>query len=251
MSHGKSTAIVTGAGRGIGAAIAKGLAKDGYAVAVNYSGSESAAENIASEITSAGGSAIAVRADISKETDIVRLFEAVDSHLGPLTVLVNNGGITGGFSRLDELSETVLQSVFAVNVIGAFLCSREAVRRMSTRRGGSGGSIVNISSRAAQIGGSGEWIHYAATKGALDTLTLGLAREVATEGVRVNAVAAGLIETELHAAAGSPDRARRLAPTIPLGRAGTVDEIADSVRFLVSPAAKYITAAILPVSGGR
>jgi len=251
MVHGSNVAIVTGSGRGIGAAIAKGLAEDGYAVAVNYIHNDTAASQVVSEIKSAGGIAFAIQADISKGADVVRLFAAVDRNFGILTALINNGGVTGKFGRVEELSAATLESVFSVNVIGAFLCCREAVRRMSTRNGGSGGNIVNISSRAAQIGGAGEWIHYAATKGALDTLTIGLAREVAAEGIRVNAVAPGLIDTELHAAAGIPDRMQRLAPTVPMGRPGTADEVAGCVRFLLSPAAAYVTAAIFPVSGGR
>ena len=251
MVHGSNVAIVTGSGRGIGAAIAKGLAKDGYAVAVNYINDEAAASQVISEIKSAGGTAFAIQADVSKDADVVRLFDAVDRILGTLTALINNGGVTGKFGRLEELSAATLERVFSINVIGTFLCCREAVRRMSKRRGGSGGNIVNISSRAAQIGGAGEWIHYAASKGAIDTLTIGLAREVAAEGIRVNAVAPGLIDTELHAAAGIPDRMQRLAPTVPMGRAGTADEVAGCVRFLLSPAAAYVTAAILPVSGGR
>jgi NAD(P)-dependent dehydrogenase (short-subunit alcohol dehydrogenase family) len=251
MVHGSNVAIVTGSGRGIGAAIVKGLAEDGYAVAVNYIHNEAAASQVVSEIKSAGGIAFAIQADISKDADVVRLFAAVDRNFGTLTALINNGGVTGKFGRVEELSAATLESVFSVNVIGAFLCCREAVRRMSTRNGGSGGNIVNISSRAAQIGGAGEWIHYAATKGALDTLTIGLAREVAAEGIRVNAVAPGLIDTELHAAAGIPGRMQRLAPTVPMGRPGTADEVAGCVRFLLSPAAAYVTAAILPVSGGR
>jgi len=251
MVHGSNVAIVTGSGRGIGAAIAKGLAEDGYAVAVNYIHNDTAASQVVSEIKSAGGIAFAIQADISKDADVVRLFAAVDRNFGTLTALINNGGVTGKFGRVEELSAATLESVFSVNVIGAFLYCREAVRRMSTHNGGSGGNIVNISSRAAQIGGAGEWIHYAATKGALDTLTIGLAREVAAEGIRVNAVAPGLIDTELHAAAGIPDRMQRLAPTVPMGRPGTADEVAGCVRFLLSPAAAYVTAAILPVSGGR
>jgi len=251
MASPTGVAIVTGGGRGIGAAIASGLAADGYAVAVNYASDKEAASRIVSEIAAAGLAALAVKADVAKEDEVMRLFETVDRHFGSLTVLVNNGGVTSGFSRLEELKAAALERVFAVNVFGAFLCCREAVRRMSTRRGGAGGSIVNVSSRAAQLGGSGEWIHYAASKGALDTLTIGLAREVATEGIRVNAVAPGLIETELHAVAGLPERVERMAPTVPMGRAGTAEEVANCVRFLVSPAAAYVTAAIVPVSGGR
>ena len=251
MASAKGVAIVTGGGRGIGAAIAKGLAADGYAVAVNYASNENAAAKTVAEIAGSGGTAIAVQADVAEEADVIRLFATVDRRLGAPAVLVNNGGVTGGFSRLADLPASALARVFSVNVYGAFLCCREAVRRMSTRRGGAGGSIVNVSSRAAQLGGVGEWIHYAASKGALDTLTVGLAREVAAEGIRVNAVAPGLIDTELHAAAGMPDRVERMAPTVPMARTGTAAEVADCVRFLVSPAAAYVTGAVLPVSGGR
>jgi NAD(P)-dependent dehydrogenase (short-subunit alcohol dehydrogenase family) len=248
MADAKGVAIVTGGSRGIGAAVAKGLAADGYAVAVNYASNESAASRTVAEIAASGGTAIAVAADVAKEGDVMRLFETVDRRLGAVSVLINNGGVTAGVSRLEDLTAAALERVFAVNVFGAFLCCREAVRRMSTRRGGAGGVIVNVSS---QLGGSGEWIHYAASKGALDTLTIGLAREVAKDGIRVNAVAPGLIETELHAAAGLPERVERMAPTVPMARAGTAEEVASCVRFLVSPAAAYVTAAILPVSGGR
>jgi NAD(P)-dependent dehydrogenase (short-subunit alcohol dehydrogenase family) len=244
-------AIVTGGGRGIGAAVSKALARDGYTVAITYVGRSEAALETLGDIQAQGGQGAVFQSDVSKEDDVLRLFRNVDAQLGRPSVLVNNGGITGGFSRLDAVTAATLQEVFAVNVIGAFLCSREAVRRMSTVHGGQGGSIVNISSRAAQLGGSGEWVHYAATKGAVDSLTLGLAREVALEGIRVNAVAAGLIETELHAAAGKPDRTTKLAGTIPMGRAGTAEEVAESVSWLVSPAAAYVTAAIIAVSGGR
>jgi NAD(P)-dependent dehydrogenase (short-subunit alcohol dehydrogenase family) len=251
MANNRAVAIVTGGGRGIGAAIAKGLARDGYAIAVNYAGNEDAAAKTVSEITANGGTALAIQADVAKEDDVIRLFAAVDKSFGAVTALINNAGIGGGLSRLEDLSAAALANVFAVNVLGAFLCCREAVRRMSTRRGGAGGNIVNISSRAAQLGSPGEWVHYAATKGALDTLTVGLAREVAAEEIRVNAVAAGLVETEMHAAAGEPGRPQRIAPTIPMRRAGTAEEIANCVRFLVSPAASYVTAAIVAVSGGR
>lgn len=244
-------AIVTGGSRGIGAAIARQLAKDGHAVVVNYAGDAASARAVVADIESRGGRAIALQADVSKEEDVLRLFRETDAQLGTPTVLVNNGGITGGFSRVDEADTRMLAQVFGVNVVGAFLCCREAVRRMSIRHGGRGGAIVNVSSRAAEIGGGGEWVHYAATKGALNTLTTGLAREVALEGIRVNAVAAGLIETELHAAAGKPDRAARMAPGIPMGRAGLPEEVAQSVAWLVSPSAGYVTAAIVAVAGGR
>lgn len=247
----EKVAIVTGGGRGIGAEISRGLARDGYAVAVNYASNSASAEQVAHELRLAGAQALAIQADVSKEEEVLRLFSTVDEAFGLPTVLVNNGGVTGGFSRVEAISAQALQDVFAVNVIGAFLCSREAVKRMSTKRGGRGGAIVNLSSRAAQLGGAGEWVHYAATKGAIDTLTMGLAREVALEGIRVNAIAAGLIETDLHAAAGDPDRTARLSATVPLGRAGTAHEIAESVRWLVSPSAAYVTAAVVAVSGGR
>jgi NAD(P)-dependent dehydrogenase (short-subunit alcohol dehydrogenase family) len=247
----RGTLIVTGAGRGIGAAVAKLAGARGFAVAVNYTKNAQAAADVARHIVSSGGRATVIQADISREADVLRLFEAAEQELGPVTALVNNAGITGGFARVEAVSSATLTEVFAVNVIGAMLCAREAVRRMSARNGGRGGAIVNISSRAAQIGGAGEWVHYAASKGALDTFTLGLAREVAAEGIRVNAVAPGHVLTELHAASGDPERPTRLAPTIPMGRAGTPEEIAEAVLWLLSPAASYTTGAILAVSGGR
>ncbi len=243
--------IVTGASRGIGAATARMAAARGYAVAVNYASDAAAAGRVVDEIRNQGGRAIAIQADVSNEKDVVRLFETSDRELGPLKVLVNNAGITGGFARIEEVTADTLSRVFAINVSGAFLCAREAVRRLSVRHGGHGGSIINISSRAAQLGGAGEWVHYAASKGAIDTLTVGLAREVASEGIRVNAVAPGLIETELHAAAGAPDRMARLVPTVPSGRAGQAEEVAECVLWLASSAASYVTGSIVPVSGGR
>jgi NAD(P)-dependent dehydrogenase (short-subunit alcohol dehydrogenase family) len=247
----RGTLIVTGAGRGIGAAVAKLASARGFSVAVNYAQDAHSATDLVRHIASSGGSAIAIQADISREHEILRLFEAAERELGPLAGLVNNAGITGGFARVDAVTNATLTQVFAVNVIGAMLCAREAVRRMSTRNAGKGGTIVNISSRAAQIGGAGEWVHYAASKGALDTFTLGLAREVAAEGIRVNAVAPGHVLTELHAASGDPGRPARLAPTIPMGRAGSPQEVAEAVLWLLSPAASYTTGAILAVSGGR
>lgn len=243
-------ALITGGGGGIGAAIAQLAGARGYHVAVNYRRNAAGAEAVVAAIRAAGGDATALQADVAKEADVDRLFAAVDA-LGPLTALVNNSGVTGGFSRVEDLSIDVLTQVLAVNVIGPFLCSRNAVRRMSTRHGGAGGAIVNISSRAAQLGGAGEWVHYAATKGALDTLTIGLAREAAAEGVRVNAVAPGLINTELHATSGRPDRVATMAPTVPMGRAGAPLEVAECALWLMSPSSAYVTGAILPVSGGR
>jgi NAD(P)-dependent dehydrogenase (short-subunit alcohol dehydrogenase family) len=246
-----STIIITGASRGIGAATAKLAAARGFSVAVNFATGEAEAGAIAKEIIAAGGRASAIQADVAHEENIIRLFETAERELGPIKALVNNAAITGGFSRVDSVSAKTLEHVMAVNVTGAFLCAREAVRRMSTRLGGTGGAIVNISSRAARIGSSGEWVHYAASKGAIDSFTIGLAREVATEGIRVNAVAPGLIDTGLHAANGAPDRLNRLTSTIPMQRPGTALEVAEAVLWLLSPAASYTTGAILEVGGGR
>jgi NAD(P)-dependent dehydrogenase (short-subunit alcohol dehydrogenase family) len=245
------TLIVTGASRGIGAAIARLAAKRGYSVAVNYSTAESEARSVVEEIVSASGRACALRADIAREPDILRLFESAEHELGSITALVNNAGITGGFSRVESVTAKTLEQVLAVNVTGTILCAREAVRRMSTKYGGSGGAIVNISSRAAKIGSANEWVHYAASKGAIDSFTIGLAREVATEGIRVNAVAPGHIETGLHAASGDPGRLKRVTPGIPMQRPGTAGEVAEAVLWLLSPAASYVTGTILEVGGGR
>lgn len=251
MSESGGTLIVTGGGRGIGAATARLAAMRGYAIAVNYAENAATASAVVREIQQENGRAVAIQADISQEKEVVQLFETAEKTMGRVSALVNNAGITGGFSRLEDLSAATLERVLAVNVTGAMLCAREAVRRMSKRRGGAGGTIVNISSRAAQLGSAGEWIHYAVTKGAIDTLTIGLAREVANEGIRVNAVAPGLVDTDIHAAAGEPGRPQRMAAGIPLGRAGTPEEIAEAVVWLLSPGAAYITGAILSVSGGR
>lgn len=245
------TVVVTGGGRGIGAAVCRRLAAAGRPVAVNYVADASSAEAVVDEIVAAGGRALAVRAEVSDESDVAALFDAAAVALGPVDGLVNNAGITGPYGRLDELDAAALRRVVDVNVVGAVLCAREAVRRMSTRHGGTGGAIVNVTSRAAVLGSPDEWIDYAATKGAVDTLTVGLAREVGREGIRVNAVAPGLIETDVHAAAGQPDRLTRLAPGIPLGRPGQPDEIAEAVHWLLSDAASYVTGAVLPAGGGR
>jgi NAD(P)-dependent dehydrogenase (short-subunit alcohol dehydrogenase family) len=218
---------------------------------VNYQTNEEAAQKLVEKIRSAGGSAIPIRGDVGVEADIIRLFEVAEQALGPIYGLVNNAGVTGGFSRVEMLQAANLAQVLAANVAGTILCSREAVKRMSTRNGGHGGSIVNISSLAARTGGAGEWVHYAASKGAVDSFTIGLAREVASEGIRVNAVSPGLIETEIHAANGAPDRLERLSPTIPLRRAGTPDEVAEGVLWLLSDAASYTTGTILEIGGGR
>lgn len=251
MTQSLGTLIVTGGSRGIGAAVARLAAARGYGVAVNYSTGQREADAVVSEIVSSDGRAMAVGADVSKEDEIVRMFATAETELGPIKALVNNAAVTGGFARVDEVTSGALQTVFAVNVMGAMLCAREAVRRMSTRHGGKGGAIVNISSRAAHTGSPGEWVHYAASKGAIDSFTVGLAREVATEGIRVNAVAPGLVDTGLHAANGDPGRLQRLQGTIPMGRAGTPEEVAHAVLWLLSKEASYATGTILEVGGGR
>jgi NAD(P)-dependent dehydrogenase (short-subunit alcohol dehydrogenase family) len=243
--------IVTGGSRGIGAAVARLMGANGFPVVVNYATHKSAAGLVVRDIVNAGGQAIAVQGDIGLEGDILRLFETAERELGPMEGLVNNAGITGGFARVETVEAAAIARVLAVNVTGVILCSREAVRRMSTKRGGTGGSIVNISSLVARTGGAAEWVHYAASKGAVNSFTIGLAREVAEEGIRVNAVAPGLIETDLHADSGAPDRLDRLAPTVPMKRPGTAEEVAQGVVWLLSEAASYVTGSILEIGGGR
>ncbi|GHO84800.1 SDR family oxidoreductase [Dictyobacter formicarum] len=245
------TLIVTGASRGIGAAVAKLAGAHGVPVAVNFTSGEDAAREVVSQIVAAGGQAIAIQGDVAREEDVMRLFETAEQELGPIQGLVNNAGITGGFARVEQVQAEAITRMLAVNVVGTILCAREAVRRMSLRHGGTGGAIVNISSLAARTGGAGEWVHYAASKGAIDSFTIGLAREVAHEGIRVNAVAPGLIETDLHATNGAPDRPARMAPSIPMQRAGTANEVAEGVIWLLSPAASYTTGTILEIGGGR
>ena len=245
------TLVVTGGSRGIGAATARICAIEGYAVCVNYLSDKQSARDVVSDIAARGARALPVQADVSVEADIVRLFDTAEQQLGPITGLVNNAGITGGLTSVADLSCETLRQVMDLNVIGAILCAREGVRRMSLERGGSGGAIVNVSSGAATLGSANEYVHYAASKGAIDSFTLGLAREVAGEGIRVNAVSPGLIETDIHAAVGAPERLERLAPTVPMGRSGTADEVAQAIVWLLSDAASFVTGANLRIGGGR
>ena len=243
--------VVTGGGRGIGAATALLAAKRGYAVAVNYLKNSEAADRVVEKIAKAGGKALAVAADVSVEEDVVAMFAETDRMLGRVTGLVNNAGIVDLRSRVEDMSAERIQRMLAVNVTGSFLCAREAVKRMSSRNGGNGGAIVNVSSVAARLGGPGDYVDYAASKGAIDTFTIGLAKEVGGEGIRVNAVRPGVIRTEIHATSGDPGRVDRIASSTPLLRAGEAEEIARSIVWLLSDEASYITGALLDVSGGR
>ena len=243
--------IVTGGGRGIGAATAKLAAERGYAVCVNYKKNHAAAEAVVAGIQAAGGTALAVRADVAAEDEVVRLFETVDAALGTVAALVNNAGILETQTRVEQIDAARIDRVFGTNVRGAFLCAREAVRRMSTAHGGAGGGIVNVSSRAAQLGAPGEYVDYAASKAALDALTIGLAREVAAEGIRVNGVRAGIIDTGIHADGGEPGRVDRLGPTLPMRRGGDAIEVARAILWLLSEEASYSTASFIDVAGGR
>ena len=243
--------LITGGGRGIGAATALLAARRGYAVAVNYASNSLAADEVVRTIRAGGGSAISVQADVGDEAQVMTMFDKVDAGLGRLDALVNNAGVVDMAARVDEMSVARLDRMFRVNVIGSFVCAREAVRRMSTRHGGTGGSIVNLSSAAARLGSPAQYVDYAAAKGAIDTFTIGLAKEVADEGIRVNAVRPGLIETEIHASGGQPDRAAQLAPGVPMKRTGSAEEVAHAILWLLSPEASYTTASVLDVTGGR
>ena len=243
--------LVTGGSRGIGAAVCRLAARQGWDVAVNYAANRAAADAIVSDVKAEGGNDIAIKGDVGSAQDIISMFQTVDKHFGRLDGLVNNAGIVDAQQRVDEMSVERLERMMRVNVSGSILCAAEAVRRMSSRHGGKGGAIVNISSMAAVLGSASQYVDYAASKAAIDTFTIGLSREVANEGVRVNAIRPGVIDTDIHASGGLPNRARDLAPSIPMQRPGTAEEIADAVLYLLSPTASYITGAILNVSGGR
>ena len=243
--------LITGGSRGIGAATALRAAAAGYAVALNYSSNAAAAEDVVRQIRQAGGTAISVQADVAQEDQVLAMFAQVDDQLGRLSALVNNAGVVDRAERVDGMSVARLKRMFDINVIGSMVCAREAVKRMSTLYGGAGGAIVNVSSVAARLGGPGQYVDYAAAKGAIDTFTIGLAKEVAAEGIRVNAVRPGIIETEIHASGGLPNRARDLAPLVPMQRAGSADEVARSIVWLMGDEASYTTGALLDVAGGR
>jgi NAD(P)-dependent dehydrogenase (short-subunit alcohol dehydrogenase family) len=243
--------LVTGGSRGIGAAACLVAARHGWRVAVNYAANEAAANAVVAEIEKAGGEAIAIQGDVGNAADIVSMFETVDRHFGRLDGLVNNAGIVDYIARVDEMSAERLERMMRINVTGSILCAGQAVRRMSTGHGGKGGAIVNISSMAAVIGGPAQYVDYAASKAAIDTFTIGLSKEVAAEGIRVNAIRPGIIETDIHAAGGQPDKPKEMASSIPMKRTGQAEEVADAIVYLLSPSASYITGAILNVSGGR
>ncbi len=243
--------MITGASRGIGAATARLAAVHGYAVCVNYRSARAQAEALVAELSAAGASAIAVAADVAVEADVVRLFETCDARLGPLRGLVNNAGILEQQMRVEAMDAARITRILATNVVGAFVCAREAVRRMATSRGGRGGAIVNVSSAAARLGSAGEYVDYAASKGALDTLTIGLAQEVAAEGIRVNGVRPGFIYTEMHASGGEPNRVDRVKASVPLKRGGTADEVAHAILWLLSDESSFTTGSFIEVAGGR
>jgi len=243
--------IITGGSRGIGAAIARLAATEGYAICVNYLNNKKAATTIVNEITSNGGHAIAVAADVARESDVVKMFQTVDQELGTVTALVNNAGILETQCRIDELTADRINRIFSVNVTGSFLCSREAVRRMSSQHGGKGGAIVNVSSAASRLGSPGEYVDYAASKGAVDSLTIGLSKEVAAENIRVNAVRPAFIYTDIHASGGEPNRVDRVSETIPMKRGGEPEEVARTILWLLSEEASYVTGSFVDLSGGK
>jgi len=243
--------LVTGGSRGIGAATALLAAQNGWSVAVNYTANSLAADEVVRQIRASGGQAMSVQADVADEAQVLRMFEHIDAKFGRLTGLVNNAGVVDVTARVDEMSVARWKRMFDINVIGSMICAREAVRRMSTRHGGEGGSIVNVSSAASRLGSPGQYVDYAAAKGAIDAFTIGLAKEVAAEGVRVNAVRPGLIETEIHASGGLPNRVKELQHMVPAQRGGTAEEVAQGIVWLLSDAASYTTMSFLDISGGR
>jgi NAD(P)-dependent dehydrogenase (short-subunit alcohol dehydrogenase family) len=244
-------ALITGGSRGIGAATALLAAQRGFAVAVNYTANSLAADEVVRQIRAGGGTAITVQADVGVEADIMAMFAKVDAKLGRITALVNNAGVVDVASRVDGMDAARLKRMFDINVLGSFFCAREAVKRMSTKHGGAGGTIVNISSVAARLGGPGQYVDYAASKGAIDSFTIGLAKEVALEGIRVNAVRPGIIDTDIHASGGEPDRARQMAPILPMQRAGTALEVAKAIVWLMTDESSYTTGSFVDVAGGR
>ncbi|WP_213765225.1 SDR family oxidoreductase [Caballeronia sp. dw_19] len=246
-----NTLVITGASRGIGAATAKLAARHGFAVCVGYRADVEAAERVVADIKAAGGSAIAVHVDVANEEDVIALFETAERNLGPIVGLVNNAAMNERHSRVEDYSHARLQRIFAVNAIGPFLCSREAVRRMATSHGGAGGAIVNVSSSSAQMGSPNEYVDYAATKGALETMTIGLSKEVARDGIRVNGVRPGHIYTDIHASGGEPGRVDRLKSTIPMGRGGQPEEVAEAIVWLLSDKASFVTGGFVNVNGGK
>ncbi len=250
MTH-KKVVLITGASRGIGAATALLAAKQGWAVAVNYVANSLAADEVVRKIRAAGGTAMTIQADVAIEADVMRMFQAVDAKLGRISGMVNNAGVVDMPSRVDAMSVERLERMWATNITSSFVCAREAVKRMSTKHGGEGGSIVNLSSAAARLGSPGQYVDYAASKAAIDTFTIGLAKEVAMEGIRVNAVRPGIIDTDIHASGGLPDRAAQVAPMVPMQRAGTAHEVAEAIVWLLSDDSSYSTGSFIDVTGGR